>query len=911
MSYRFVLRTVLLLLLILPASAQAAEIGTWEPLGPEGGSITALVPGAGDTVWARSAEGALFRSPDRGETWAASGALPAVEPHRPHFVKLAADPLRPSVVYALGSHHDVWRSEDGGATWTALTSGGPAVASQFFAAVESGSTVLWRLLPGSNLQRSADGGVTWNRVGGSGSVTGFDRDLAVASDGSVYLAANTGLFRPGAGFEWVRIAGVPAVPVHGVAVAPSDPRRVYAVLDDGRVFSSGDSGDTWGPTGADLVPQGLFRILGTVVAPDDPDRVHVLFGKRSVSVSSDGGRTWRRSGPGLDQKLESILPLSMGRLLGGLAQGRGEGVALAPGGVLVSQGGLGWREPRVAVRGLAVERVAVRPGEPPEVYAGIEAGGFGNLLVNRGGGVEWSLIDTPDALAPITFLEVAPRDRSRIYAAVYDGLYERGGDGEEWQRSRADCLDVTAFAVAPSAPRVVYYAGVSLIGRCDVCHLLRRGADGEVTCIAGFEEGPRSASSLAVDGTEPDRVYAAVGSLWTSGDGGDGWSELPLPLDDGAASAVAAAPLMEGSLYVGTVRGAVWGSSDGGASWIRLREADGRLSEEIVIDPVEPRRLYLRAGGALFGSDDGGGTWSRLGDGLPQHARVLDLALDPADPAVLHAAVAGAGVWRLNRRLPTGTCAEDGTTLCLGTGDRFRVRVAWQDFEHAAGRGRAVPRTATPGDAETGAFWFFDQDNLELLVKVIDGADVNRRHWVFYGALTNVPFTLVVTDTATGESVGYDNPPRRFASRGDTIAFPETGLGGPAPPPGDAAPPLRDTVEPAPCAPSATTLCLGADGRFRVKVAWEDFQGGSGTGTAVPETDDTGFFWFFKESNLELAVKVLDGRPVNGNFWVFYGALTNVPFRLTVTDTLTGEVRTYVNPSRNFASRGDVDAFDG
>ena len=54
---------------------------------------------------------------------------------------------------------------------------------------------------------------------------------------------------------------------------------------------------------------------------------------------------------------------------------------------------------------------------------------------------------------------------------------------------------------------------------------------------------------------------------------------------------------------------------------------------------------------------------------------------------------------------------------------------------------------------------------------------------------------------------------------------------------------------------------------------------------------------------------MLDARSVNDHFWVFYGALSNVEFTIRVTDTATGAVRTYRNPSGTFASRGDVEAF--
>ena len=48
---------------------------------------------------------------------------------------------------------------------------------------------------------------------------------------------------------------------------------------------------------------------------------------------------------------------------------------------------------------------------------------------------------------------------------------------------------------------------------------------------------------------------------------------------------------------------------------------------------------------------------------------------------------------------------------------------------------------------------------------------------------------------------------------------------------------------------------------------------------------------------------------MNGKFWVFYGALSNVEYTLRVTDTATGKVKTYTNPAGRFASAGDSDAF--
>jgi len=110
------------------------------------------------------------------------------------------------------------------------------------------------------------------------------------------------------------------------------------------------------------------------------------------------------------------------------------------------------------------------------------------------------------------------------------------------------------------------------------------------------------------------------------------------------------------------------------------------------------------------------------------------------------------------------------------------------------------------------------------------------------------------------------------------------------------------------CALGSGQLCLA--GRFRVAVRFTDPRSGlAAAGTAAPLTSDTGTFWFFDPANVELIVKVLDGRAVNGHFWVFSGALSDVDYTLTVTDTATGRSRTYHNAPHQLASRADTAAF--
>jgi CARDB len=110
------------------------------------------------------------------------------------------------------------------------------------------------------------------------------------------------------------------------------------------------------------------------------------------------------------------------------------------------------------------------------------------------------------------------------------------------------------------------------------------------------------------------------------------------------------------------------------------------------------------------------------------------------------------------------------------------------------------------------------------------------------------------------------------------------------------------------CAAGPETLCL-SDSRFSVVVAWATNDGRTGQGQAVPMSADTGNFWFFDPANVELVVKVLDGRAINDHFWVFYGALSNVSYTITVTDSENGATRTYINPQGTQASISDTAAF--
>ena len=278
---------------------------------------------------------------------------------------------------------------------------------------------------------------------------------------------------------------------------------------------------------------------------------------------------------------------------------------------------------------------------------------------------------------------------------------------------------------------------------------------------------------------------------------------------------------------------------------------------------------------------------------------------------------------------PAGTCQATDTTLCLQD-SRFEVSLGWWTADGQSGDAKVVRE----GTNDSGLFWFFADDNWEMLVKVLDGCSFNNRHWVYAASATNLGYELRVRDTVTDVVKEYPNEPGMPSPAvADNEAFAGTCAGsaasslaasrGPASPtslapasgaalrpsvPATAGRPTAAWPDPDParatataedggCTETATTLCL-LDDRYEVSLAWSNGDEDEGPGrTARPRTDDSGLFWFFADGNWEMLVKVLDGCSYNGHRWVYAASATTVGLELTVRDTLSDDSKTYVKES--------------
>jgi len=101
---------------------------------------------------------------------------------------------------------------------------------------------------------------------------------------------------------------------------------------------------------------------------------------------------------------------------------------------------------------------------------------------------------------------------------------------------------------------------------------------------------------------------------------------------------------------------------------------------------------------------------------------------------------------------PPGPCVPDETTLCIdrAVGDqRFRITLHWHTAQDGGQEGDAQAIPLAPiGLRRGGLFSFFDPDNPEILVKVLDGCGINNKFWVFVAPTTNLGYELKIVDTA-------------------------------------------------------------------------------------------------------------------------------------------------------------------
>ncbi|MCU1244724.1 MAG: hypothetical protein JWN02_634, partial [Acidobacteria bacterium] len=314
----------------------------WRLLGPfRGGRTLAVcgVPGQPEHFYFGSVNGGVWETRDAGRTW-----LPLFDRQPIGSIgAIAVAPSNPNVIYVGTGEADMrsdisqgdgmYKSSDGGATWTHIGLADTQQIGRILIDPNDPETVYVAALGhpyGPNDERgvfrSKDGGQTWKKVlarndhdtgaidlasePGNGRILYASLWQTRRTPWSVYPPSNGiggGLFKSiDGGDNWTEIrgTGLPATPGRiGIAVAPSRPARIYAVVDapEGGIFRSDDGGASWDRTSSDArVWQRGWYFGELTVEPTNPDVVYSL--NVNVFRSDDGGKTFApvKGAPGGD-----------------------------------------------------------------------------------------------------------------------------------------------------------------------------------------------------------------------------------------------------------------------------------------------------------------------------------------------------------------------------------------------------------------------------------------------------------------------------------------------------------------------------------------------------------------------------------------------------------------------------------
>lgn len=265
----------------------------------------------------------------------------------------------------------------------------------------------------------------------------------------------------------------------------------------------------------------------------------------------------------------------------------------------------------------------------------------------------------------------------------------------------------------------------------------------------------------------------------------------------------------------------------------------------------------------------------------------------------------GLYVLKQQKEILPKSCKAGPDRLCFGNG-RFLVDVGWRDSTGGGGQAKVVQR-----GKGFGAF-SFGGSGADILVKTVHSGRGVR---LLYGQLTNLPFSLRVVDTKTKKVTRFTNGANNCGGiQPLTAALMDGDLDGLLNPnffdfaaPGAGIPekvslvPASEPHEAGTCKATPSRLCLHGK-RYAAEL-----RGASGAAArATRISDDAGSFVLKAGGGLDVAVKV---GEADGKVQILWGSVTPQAYTLTVSDTLSGAVETYVNPAGTFCGGVDPDAF--
>jgi photosystem II stability/assembly factor-like uncharacterized protein len=665
------LRNAVLCAALIAALCAAASAAVPSPfakldfrsIGPTIGRIDAVagVPGNSQTYYAGGL-GGLWLTTDGGVSWkpvfdkepvTSIGAI-AVAPSNPQIVYVGTG--EPNIRNDIAFGDGVYRSDDGGKTWRHLGLDGTSQIAQIEVDPRNPDVVYVAAVgdpfaPGPNrgLYVTRDGGKHWTRPLYGGPMTGAST-VAIAPGNPSYVIAGTwtvqrrpwmltsggpadGIFvSHDAGAHWTRLLGngFPGGLMGriGVRFAPSDPRRVYALIESksGVFWSSSDGGVHWHlVSDKHVLDQRPYYFTQFTVDPKNAK--HIFFMSIFPNESFDGGKTIAKMQTnGYDHHEMWIDPVHGKRAI----------IAADAGVRLSLDGGKSWRDPQLIVA--QPYHISVDDELPFTICGEFQdPGAVCTASISFSGAITPDQWFSPNG-GESGWIVFAPADPNVIYGTGYQANVVR--------------YDRTSMQTRVISPWPDTYSGT--------------GAD-------AYKYRGAWVAPVAVSSLEPRALYLGEQMLLRTVDGGATWAAMspdltrndkskqvasgrPITVDNAGTevydtiSAIAPSPNVKGEIWVGTDDGLVWLTRDGGAHWTNVTAGLSSLPQWARVENIDPSRFadgtaYLAAedhklgdrAPYLYVTRDFGAHWSPIVSNLPRDSYVRMVREDPKRAGLLFA----------------------------------------------------------------------------------------------------------------------------------------------------------------------------------------------------------------------------------------------------------------------------------
>jgi photosystem II stability/assembly factor-like uncharacterized protein len=587
-------------------------------------------------------------------TWQALGPHPIINEYwsgnadaSGRTCSIVVDPRDANVAYAAAAQGGVWKTTDGGTTWTPMTDGLSSLSSGALALDPANADIIYYgtgeqnysgdCFYGDGLFRSGDGGVTWSKIGTKPQVGSYISRVAVQTGHSnvILVASDRGVVRSAdAGTTWtVTQAGGWCT---DLAIQRTGSDTMYAAINASGIYKSVNAGASWTKLGGGLPTTGFARI-NFALSPNYPRVIYASF----VSSSSSGLLGMYRSiNSGASWTLLSSTPNYLG------TQGWYDNVVIVDpidprtcyaagvfpyspgtkGMIRTTNAGASWTDITRGIDGsqLHPDMHALAFGPDRTLWTGNDGG----VWKTRDRGAHW--INCNHTLAVTQFYTVAlhPMNPNFLLGGTQDNgaLAFQGTDS--WPEVSAG--DGGPCAVEWDSPNIYYTTYIQL----DPLYKYDNGSF--VDDVTGPWIGDRASwanSPLVVDPNAPNTILAGTYRAWRTANSGVSWTSLSGDLSGGGyLLGMAVASGASNTIYSSSSSGRVYVTTDGVTWNPRYTGLPTSALPDVVVSPSTWQIAYVCAdrtsGGRVYRTTDAGVTWTDVTGDLPSGLRGLALSVD-------------------------------------------------------------------------------------------------------------------------------------------------------------------------------------------------------------------------------------------------------------------------------------------